>query len=339
MTERYRVHSLPAPAPIAEAPLRLEERALREPVADEVRIRVEVCAVCRTDLHLVEGDLDPIRPDVVPGHQVVGRIDAVGPGVSERAVGERVGVAWLHRSCGGCGPCTRGAENLCFDPRFTGWHVDGGYAEVVVAPAAFVYPLDPELDAESVAPLLCAGIIGYRAYARSGVRPGGRLGLYGFGASAHIVLQIAQHHDVATAVMTRGDGHRALARDMGAGFVADSGAAPPEPLDAAILFAPAGELVPVALEALGRGGVLALAGIHLSEIPPLDYQRHLFQEREIRSVTANTRADGRALLDLARTVPLVTHTRPYPFEEANRALRDLAEDRVNGAAVLRVSDG
>ncbi len=322
------------PRAAEEGPLRPEERPRPEPGPGEVQVEVEVCGVCRTDLHVAEGDLPPHRERVVPGHEIVGHVAALGREVQHLREGDRVGVAWLHASCGRCRFCRRGAENLCLAPRFTGWDVDGGYQEATVAPADFVYPLPGTLDAATLAPLLCAGIIGYRAYARSGVRPGGRLGLFGFGGSAHIVIQIALHHDVQVFVFSRGAGHQALAREMGATWVGATEDEPPEPLDAAILFAPAGEIVLPALEALDRGGTLAVAGIHLSEIPPLDYARHLFQERTLRSVTANTREDGRALLELARQVPLTTHTVPYPLERAGDALVDLKQDRIRGAAVL-----
>jgi len=326
------------PAPIATSPLRLVERAAPEPAPGEVRVAVEVCGVCRTDLHVVEGDLPAQRHPVVPGHEVVGRIDRLGAGVHEVALGERVGVAWLHASCGRCRFCRLGRENLCLAPRFTGYDADGGYADHVVAPAAFVYPLPEALPARALAPLLCAGIIGYRAYRRSGVRKGQWLGLYGFGASAHIVIQLAGHDGARVAVVTRGPRHRALARALGAVWVGDATASPPEPLDAAILFAPAGDLVPVALAALDRGGTLAIAGIHLSPIPPLDYARHLFQERRVMSVTASTREDGRALLRLAAEIPITTSTEEFPLAEANDALRRLAHDEVEGAAVLRMRD-
>jgi propanol-preferring alcohol dehydrogenase len=257
-----------------------------------------------------------------------------GPGATRFADGARVGVAWLNRTCGACRFCARGDENLCLAPRFTGLDVDGGYAEALVAPEDFVYALPEEPPARALAPLLCAGIIGLRAYRRSGVRPGGRLGLFGFGGSAHIAIQIAHHDDCRSFVFSREERHRALARELGAHWVGASAEQPPEPLDAAILFAPAGELVPVALAALDRGGVLAVAGIHLSPIPALDYAAHLFQERELRSVTANTREDGRALLRLARDIPLQTHVQPYPLAAANQALADLKHDRIRGAAVL-----
>jgi propanol-preferring alcohol dehydrogenase len=315
-------------------PLRLVERPCPEPGSGEILVAVEVCGVCRTDLHVAEGDLAPRRAHVIPGHEVVGRVAGRGAGAARFREGDRVGVAWLHRACGSCRFCAAGAENLCTSPRFTGWDVDGGYAEYVVAAEDFVYALPEGKDARMLAPLLCAGIIGWRAYARSGVAPGERLGIFGFGGSAHIVIQIARHFGNEIYVVSRGEKHQALAREMGATWVGDAGARPPVPLDGAILFAPAGDIVPAALASLDRGAVLAVAGIHLSEIPPLDYQAHLFQERELRSVTANTRADGRRLLELAEEIPLVTHTIPYPLERAGDALIDLKQDRIRGAAVL-----
>jgi propanol-preferring alcohol dehydrogenase len=331
-----RAMSVSNPRPAEEGPLDLAEREIPEPAADEVRVRVEVCGVCRTDLHVVEGDLEPRRPSLVPGHEIVGVVDARGREARRFREGDRVGVAWLHRACGECRFCRRGAENLCLGPRFTGWDVDGGYAEYTVAPEAFVYPLPSGLVPRDAAPLLCAGIIGYRAYAQSRVAPGGRLGIFGFGGSAHIVIQIARHFDNEVYVFSRGDRHRALARELGAAWVGGSHDPSPAPLDAAILFAPVGELVPPALEVLDRGATLAIAGIHLSDVPPLHYQRHLFQERVLRSVTANTREDGEELLRLAEAIPIVTHTIPYPLERANDALVDLKRDRIRGAAVLEI---
>jgi propanol-preferring alcohol dehydrogenase len=328
---------LERPAPIASAPLRLVERPVPSVGPGDLLVGVEVCGVCRTDLHVVEGDLPPRRSAVVPGHEVVGRVVACGAEVADFAPGARVGVAWLHAACGRCRFCRLGRENLCLAPRFTGYDVDGGYADHVVVPAAFAYRLPDAGPAAPLAPLLCAGIIGYRAYVRSGIRKGERLGLYGFGASAHIVIQIARHHGCAVYVATRGARHQALARRLGAVWVGDARAAPPEPLDAAILFAPVGVLVPPALAALDRGGTLAIAGIHLSTIPPLDYARHLFEERQLRSVTANTREDGRALLRLAAEIPLRTSIEEFPLAQANEALRRLEEDEIEGAAVLRVA--
>lgn len=324
------------PKPAEEEPLKLVDRELPEPGAGELRIRVEVCGVCRTDLHVAEGDLEPRRASVIPGHEIVGTVEACGLATRRFGIGDRVGIAWLHRACGRCRFCRRGSENLCTEPRFTGWDVDGGYAEYAVAPEDFVYALPERLDARDAAPLLCAGIIGYRAYAQSGVAPRGRLGIFGFGGSAHIVIQIARHFENEVYVFSRGDRHRALAKQLGAAWVGGSHEPSPAPLDAAILFAPAGEIVPSALEALDRGGTLAIAGIHLSNVPSLHYQRHLFQERVLRSVTANTRKDGEALLRLAEAIPIVTHTIPYPLERANQALLDLKQDRIRGAAVLEI---
>jgi len=331
-----RAMSLSAPGPVESRPLALVEKPLPEPGPDEVRVQVEVCGVCRTDLHLVEGDLAPRHAGIVPGHQVVGRVAARGSAARRFREGDRVGVAWLRRACGACRFCAGGRENLCLSPQFTGWDADGGFAELVLVPEAFAYPLPAALAPEQAAPLLCAGIIGYRAYVRSGVRPGGRLGLYGFGGSAHIVIQIARHHGCEVFVVTRGGVHRELAESLGAAWVGEARERPPGLLDAAILFAPAGELVPVALAALDRGGTLAVAGIHLSQIPALDYQAHLFQERTLCSVTANTRADGAALLALAAEIPIRTHTQAYPLEAANQALLDLKQDRVRGSAVLEI---
>jgi propanol-preferring alcohol dehydrogenase len=328
---------LPQPAPVAAGPLVLVERRRPEPSAGELLVAVEVCGVCRTDLHVAEGDLPPRTSPIVPGHEVVGRVEALGAGASGFAAGDRVGVAWLHASCGRCRFCALGRENLCLAPRFTGYDADGGYADHVRVPAAFAYPLPEGVPARDLAPLLCAGIIGYRAYRRSGARKGARLGLYGFGASAHIVIQLALHDGCRVYVPTRGERHRRLARQLGASWVGDATDAPPEKLDAAILFAPAGEIVPAALAALDRGGTLAIAGIHLSAIPPLDYAGHLFQERSLVSVTANTRADGRALLRLAAEIPLRCVTELFPLEQANEALRRLNEGEVEGAAVLDVA--
>jgi len=329
---------LERPAPVGSAPLRARERPVPVPQAGELLVAVEVCGVCRTDLHVVEGDLPPRQTTIVPGHEVVGRVAALGRGATGFAIGDRVGVAWLHAACGRCRFCALGRENLCLAPRFTGYDVDGGYADHVCVPAAFAYRLPADVDAVALAPFLCAGIIGYRAYRRSGARKGMRLGLYGFGGSAHIVLQLARAEGCEVYVVSRGRSHRDLAASLGAVWVGPADAAPPVRLDAAILFAPAGEVVPAALAALDRGGRLAIAGIHLSAIPPLDYARHLFEERELVSVTANTRADGRALLALAAAIPLRSTTREFPLAAANEALRQLAADEIDGAAVLRVRD-
>ncbi len=300
-------------------------------------MRVHACGVCRTDLHLAEGDLPPRRPGVVPGHEVVGVVDALGPGVTRWAVGDRIGVAWLRSTCGRCRFCRRGDENLCLEPAFTGWDADGGYAEWTVVPADFAYPIPEGFDDAQAAPLLCAGIIGYRALRRAALPPGGRLGIYGFGASAHIAAQVALAEGATVHVLTRSAEARRLALELGCHSVAGATDAPPEPLDAAVLFAPAGELVPVALRALDRGGTLAIAGIHLTTIPPLSYADELFQERQVRSVTANTRRDGEELLHLAAQIPLRPQVTTYPLGQADQALADLAADRVTGAAVLVAS--
>jgi propanol-preferring alcohol dehydrogenase len=294
--------------------------------------------VCRTDLHVRDGDLDPHRPAVVPGHEVVGTVTAVGDGVTRFAVGDRVGVAWLRETCGACRWCRRGRENLCPASRYTGWDEDGGYAEYTVVPAAFAYELPADLPDEHAAPLLCAGIIGYRALRRSNLPPGGRLGIYGFGASAHITAQVALAEGAEVHVLTRDPAARELALSLGASSVGAAYDAPPTPLDAAILFAPVGDLVLPALAALDRGGTLAVAGIHLSDVPVLGYQRHLFLERTLTSVTSNTRADGEELLELAPRLGVRTTVTPYPFDRADQALDDLAADRVHGAAVLHIGD-
>jgi propanol-preferring alcohol dehydrogenase len=327
------------PGPIDSGPLTLVRRDEPVPGPGEVRVRVSTCGVCRTDLHLAEGDLDPRRPGVVPGHEVVGRVDEVGPGCTLLAVGDRTGIPWLARTCGICRFCLDGRENLCLDPRFTGWDVDGGYADYGVVDERFAYRLPDGLGDVEAAPLLCAGIIGYRALRRAELPPGGVLGIYGFGGSAHLTAQIAMAQGATVHVMTRSPDARALALTLGAASAQGADEPPPEPLDAAILFAPVGTLVPPALEALDRGGTLAIAGIHLSDVPVLDYQRHLFEERTLRSVTANTRADGVAFLELASSIGIRVSAVPYPLEEADRALSDLAHDRVDGAAVLVVGGG
>ncbi len=297
---------------------------------------MRVCGVCRTDLHLAEGDLVPRRHGVVPGHEIVGEVEALGPDASRFEIGERIGVAWLASVCGECRFCLRGDENLCLHPSFTGWDVDGGFAEQAVVDERFAYRLPESIDDLHVAPLLCAGIIGYRALRRADVPPGGTLGIYGFGGSAHITAQIAIAEGAEVHVLTRSAEARALALELGAVSVGAAADRPPVPLDSAILFAPVGELVPVVLEALDRSGTLAIAGIHLSDIPPLDYQRHLFQERQVRSVTANTRTDGEELLSLADRLGLRTTVTPYPLERVDDALVDLADDRITGAAVIEV---
>jgi alcohol dehydrogenase, propanol-preferring len=327
------------PGPIRTGPLRRVELAEPSPGPGQVRVRVRVCAVCRTDLHLAEGDLPPRRPRVVPGHEVVGEVDAVGAGAMRFAAGDRVGIAWLRGTCGTCRFCVSGRENLCLAPRFTGWDDHGGFAEYAVVDEAFAYALPEGYDDEHVAPLLCAGIIGYRALLRAELPPGGKLGVYGFGASAHITAQVALARGATVHVLTRSEQARRLALELGAASAGPAHGPPPEPLDAAILFAPAGDLVPPALAALDRGGTLTVAGIHLTDIPAFDYAGHLFQERTLRSVTANTRRDGEELLAFAGAHRLLVSTAPYGLDDAGLALRDLAEDRVTGAAVLHVGAG
>jgi alcohol dehydrogenase, propanol-preferring len=322
------------PGPIDDGPLALIERAAPEPGPGELRIRVSVCGVCRTDLHLAEGDLPAHGADVVPGHEVVGQVDALGTGASRFDIGDRVGIAWLRGTCGTCRFCERGGENLCLTPRFTGWDADGGYAEHAVVDERYAYALPDAFSDEAAAPLLCAGIVGFRALRRATLPDRGRLGIYGFGASAHLAAQVAAAEGATVYVMTRSTSAQQLALALGAAWAGDTFDPPPEPLDSAIVFAPTGEIVPVALTALDRGGTVAIAGIHLSDIPPLRYGDHLFQERQVRSVTANTRRDGDEFLAIAARVGLRVETTPYRLDKADEALRDLAHDRVTGAAVL-----
>jgi propanol-preferring alcohol dehydrogenase len=293
--------------------------------------------VCRTDLHLAEGDLQPRQPNVVPGHEVVGEVVELGEGANRFSVGERVGVAWLGATCGRCRFCRRSQENLCLSPTFTGWDRDGGYADLVTVNQDYADRIPEVFSDEQAAPLLCAGIIGFRALRRAQLPDGGRLGIYGFGGSAHLAAQVAIHQGAKVYVMTRSEDARRLALDLGAAFAGDADDEPPVPLDSAIRFAPAGWLVPQALRALDRGGTLAVAGIHLSDIPPLHYGSELFQERQLRSVTANTRADGEEFFRIAADIPLRPTTVAYPLRGAAQALRDLAEDRFTGAAVLHMS--
>jgi alcohol dehydrogenase, propanol-preferring len=323
-----------SPGPVASGPLRYVDRPVPEPGPRQVRVEVRACGVCRTDLHLAEGDLRPKHPEVVPGHEVVGVVDRLGRDAGRFGIGARVGIPWLARTCGTCRFCRVGRENLCLDPRFTGWDLDGGYAEHAVVDEQFAYPVPDEFGDVEAAPLLCAGIIGYRALRLCDLPPGGRLGIYGFGGSAHLTAQIALAEGARVHVMTRAPEARQLALELGVSSAGGADEPPPEPLDAAILFAPVGDLVPPALEALDRGGTLAIAGIHLSDIPSLDYQRHLFEERTVRSVTANTRTDGEEFLAAAARFGIRVSAVPYPFEAADQALVDLASDRVNGAAVL-----
>jgi len=318
-------------------PLKARDLPLPEPGTGQVRVKVHVCGVCRTDLHVVEGELPAsIRP-IIPGHETVGIVDRLGPGVTTLKEGDRVGIAWLQATCQTCEFCQTGRENLCEHAMFTGYHVNGGYAEYALVSEHFAYPIPDFFSDEEAAPLLCAGIIGYRALRRSQVKPGQRLGLYGFGASAHITIQIARSWGCEVYVCSLREEHRQLARQLGAVWVGEAAAMPPNTLHSAIMFAPAGELVPPALRALGKGGTLALAGIYMTPIPSLDYTLDLFQERTLQSVTANTRQDGLDLLREAAAIPIRTHTVPFPLEEANTALQELKAGTIRGAAVLHVS--
>jgi propanol-preferring alcohol dehydrogenase len=317
--------------------MQLVEREVPDPGPREVRVRVRTCGVCRTDLHLVEGDLAPQRPEVVPGHEVVGTVDALGRGARRFTLGERVGIAWLRATCGRCRFCVRGDENLCVAPRFTGWHDDGGYAECAVVHEDYAYRLPEAFDDEHAAPLLCAGIIGYRALRLAASPPEGRVGIFGFGASAHIAAQVALHEGATVHVVTRSARARALASALGTHSARAPAEGPPEKLDAAVLFAPSGAVVPDALRALDRGGTLAIAGIHLSDVPSLRYAEHLFFERRLVSVTANTRRDGDEFLALAAAIPVRITTTPFDLGEADAALRALARGELSGAAVLRIA--
>ena len=325
------------PRPVNQSPLTLVERPVPIPARGEVLVRVRVCGVCRTDLHLAEGELAPRRAGVVPGHEVVGEVVHLGEGADRFRTGDRVGIAWLRHTCGTCRWCRSGKENLCPKSRYTGWDADGGYAEFAVVPEVFAYRIPTSFADEQAAPLLCAGIIGYRSLLRAQLPPGGRLGIYGFGASAHLTAQLAIAQGAEVHVLTRGEEARNLAQQLGAASVGGPLDPSPVPLDSAIIFAPAGELVPLALESLGPGGTLALAGIHMSDIPALDYQRHLFEERTVCSVTSNTRRDGEEFLVLAQRLGVQVTTTPVPFEHADLALRDLATGHVRGAAVLTLA--
>jgi propanol-preferring alcohol dehydrogenase len=324
------------PGAADEHPLSLVQRPDPSPGAGEVLVRVQTCGVCRTDLHLAEGDLPPKRPLVVPGHEVVGLVEAIGDGAKRFEVGERIGIPWLRSTCGKCRFCRSERENLCVAPLFTGWDQDGGYAELAVVPERYAYRLPGRFSDSEAAPLLCAGIIGYRALRASGVAAGGRVGIYGFGASAHLAAQVAIAEGTTVHVLTRSAEARKLALELGCASARGATDQPPEPLDGSILFAPSGDLVPVAMSGLDRGGTLAVAGIYLSDIPVLRYEDHLFEERKLRSVTANTRADGEAFLDTAARIGIRVTTQPYRFEDAHQALSDLANDRVSGAAVLQI---
>jgi alcohol dehydrogenase, propanol-preferring len=323
--------------PIDGRPLERVAAPDPEPRASELRVRVRACAICRTDLHVIEGDLPARRLPLVPGHQVIGVVDRLGPECRRFRAGDRIGIAWLRGTCGVCDFCRRGAENLCEASRYTGYDDDGGFADLAIVPEAFAYPIPGAFSDLEAAPLLCAGIIGYRALWRTDLACGGRLGLYGFGSSAHVVIQIARHRGTEVFVATRAAGHRALARRLGAAWTGDASDRMPVPLDAAIVFAPAGEVVPPALRAVRKGGVVVLAGIHMSPIPAMEYGAHLFHEKTLRSVEANTRADGEAFLREAAEVPIRPAVTPFPLEAANEALGALKADRLDGTGVLEIA--
>lgn len=324
-------------AEVGMNPLALKELADPIPGPGQVRVKVLVCGVCRTDLHVVEGDLPPVIRPIIPGHETVGIVDRVGQGVRSLKEGDRVGIAWLQQTCGHCEFCITGRENLCGKATFTGYHVHGGYSEYALVSETWAYPIPSTFNNEEAAPLLCAGIIGYRALRRSQIKPGQRLGLYGFGGSAHITIQVARHWGCSVYVSSLREEHRRLATQLGATWVGGAAESPPETLHGAILFAPVGELVPPALQALEKGGTLALAGIYMTDIPPLNYDRDLFQERTLQSVTANTRQDGLNLLEEAAAIPIRPHTQSFKLEEANTALQQLKAGTIQGAGVLAIS--
>jgi alcohol dehydrogenase, propanol-preferring len=326
---------LRAPSKIQANPLQYTDVAEPEPRDGEVLVRVQVCGVCRTDLHVIEGELPPKKSPVIPGHQVVGKVEQSGTAGARFSKGDRVGIAWLHKADGTCGYCLRGEENLCDAPLFTGYSVDGGYAEWIVAPEDFVYPIPEGIGDEHAAPLLCAGIIGYRCLRMADLHSGAKLGFYGFGAAAHVAIQVANHWGVDVYASTRDERHQKLALELGAKWAGGTLAAPPVQLDVAVVFAPAGEIVPAALKTLRKGGRLILGGIHMSDIPSFPYDL-LYQERMIRSVANNTRQDGEEFLKLAAEIPVRTHVQVYPLSEANRALNALKTDAIPGAAVLEV---
>ncbi|HEV8340183.1 MAG TPA: zinc-dependent alcohol dehydrogenase family protein [bacterium] len=330
-----RVQELRAPAPVERSPLIAAERPVPQPGPGEVLLRVAACGICHTDLHIVEGELPPHRPVVVPGHQVVGMVDRAGPGVDLTA-GSRVGVTWLYASCGHCAACRRGEENLCPEARFTGYDSDGGYGEAMLADARYVYPIPEHFSATDAAPLLCAGIIGYRSLRRAEVAAGDRVVMYGFGASAHLALQVAVSWGCQVFVVTRGADHRRLADDLGAAWTGTADEQLPAPMDRAILFAPSGALIPLALAALRPGGTLAINAIYLGRIPEMDYAL-LYQERTVRSVTNLTPRDAREFLTLAAAIPVRTAVERFGLEEANAALQKMKRRELQAAAVLAIA--
>jgi propanol-preferring alcohol dehydrogenase len=323
-------------APIETLPLSMKEMTQPQTTEGQLRVRVSCCAVCRTDLHIVEGEVPAPRFPLVPGHQTVGVVDQLGPGATRFEVGTRVGIAWLGHACGECRFCTSGRENLCPYSRYSGYHIDGGYAEYAIVAQEFAYEIPDSFSDVEAAPLLCAGIVGYRALKRANLPAGGRLAIFGFGSSAHVVIQVAKARGCMVYVVSRALGHQQLARELGAAWAGADATQMPDKVDSAILFAPAGSLVPVALSALDRGGTLSLAGIHMTPLPELDYDRYLFNERDMHPVTANTREDGRELLHLASSIPIRPRTTTYALKDANRALLEMKQGKVDGTGVLEI---
>jgi propanol-preferring alcohol dehydrogenase len=327
---------LSSPAPVETEPLEYSEVPVPEPGTREILVRVQVCGICHTDLHTIEGELPLVKKPIIPGHQVIGTVENVGAGAGRFRKGDRVGMAWLHSTCGECAYCRTGRENLCRNAQFTGYHVDGGYAQYTKIHEDFAYRIPDTFEAKEAAPLLCAGIIGFRALRLSEIKPGQRLALYGFGASAHIAIQVAVYWQCEVYVFTRSEEHRRLAMELGATWAGEPADTPPAKQDSAIVFAPAGGICLHALENLDRGGTCALAGIYVTPIPELDYEKHLYFERTLRSVTASTRQDGEELLAIAAVIPIKPETTEFPLIEANRALKLMKESKINGAGVLRI---
>ena len=328
--------SLNEPDLIENNPLKLVEIETPKPGAQEALVRVQMCGICHTDLHTVEGELDLPKKPIVPGHQVVGVVEKLGEGATRFKEGDRIGMAWLYSTCGKCSYCQQDKENLCENAQFTGYHANGGYAQYTVIHEDFAYPVPDRFSPEQAAPLLCAGIIGYRALRLSEIKPGQRLGLYGFGASAHVAIQVAVHWGCKVYVFSRSKEHQKLGENLGAVWTGKSSQTPPEKLEGAIIFAPAGEMVLDALKAMDKGGTLALAGIYMTPIPQMDYTEHLYYERTVRSVTASTRKDGEELLQIAAEIPIHTKTTLFPLQDANKALLLLKQGKINGAGVLQI---
>jgi len=326
------------PRPIEEVPLAEVEVEDPVPGPDEVRIKISTCGICYTDLHVIEGELPPKKLPIIPGHEIVGVVDATGEKVTRYKLGDRVGAAWLHSACGECEFCLRGNENLCEEARFTGYDVDGGYAQYTVVPQDFAYPIPGGFSDLEAAPLLCAGIVGYRALRLSDIEKGGRLGLYGFGASAHVVIQVATYWNCEVYVFSRSEEHRRLARELGAVWTGRAEDEPPRKLHSAIIFAPAGKLVLDALRVLDKGGTLALAGIYMTPVPELDYDKYLYHEKTVRSVANSTREDAGDILSLASEIPIRTEVQEFALDEVSRALLLLKQGKIQGAGVLRITD-